>query len=184
MKLKCVFLGDTKVGKTWLITTFITGENPNDQMPTIFDSFTCNIDLKGKNIDLSLWDTAGELKYDRIRRLSYSGTDVFFICYAMNSVSSFNNVKNWMSEVRSLNIPCVLVATKYDVKDDFTQRDIVTAGMGRKMAKDCGFVDYVETSALERKNLYLMFEKAVDYKVKKERTFAQMLVAYLCCCCV
>lgn len=184
MKLKCVFLGDSEVGKTWIITTFITGENPNDQMPTIFDSFTCNIDLKGQNVDLSLWDTAGELKYDRIRQLSYPNTDMFFICYAINNVASFNNVKHWLNEIKELEIPAILVATKYDVRDDYTQQDIVTTEMGKKMAKEHNFVDFVETSALERRNLYLLFEKAVDHKMKKDKTFIRLMFEYLCWCCV
>lgn len=188
MKLKCVFLGDSKVGKTWLITTFITGENPSDQMSTIFDSFSCNIEIKKKNVDLSLWDTSGDLKYDRIRQLSYPNTDIFFICYAVNSMRSFNNVRNWYHEIQEIaesnQIPVILVGTKDDVKNDYSEPDIVSTEMGRKLSDDCNFHDFIETSSLERKNLYLLFERAVDYKIKKNRTLKRALFEYLCFCCV
>ncbi|ELQ76276.1 Ras-related small GTPase, Rho type [Trachipleistophora hominis] len=125
-----------------------------------------------------------ELKYDRIRQLSYPNTDMFFICYAINNVASFNNVKHWLNEIKGLEIPAILVATKYDVRDDYTQQDIVTTEMGKKMAKDHNFVDFVETSALERRNLYLLFEKAVEHKIKKDKTFFRLMFEYFCWCCV
>ena len=50
--------------------------------------------LTGKPINLGLWDTAGQEDYDRLRPLSYPQTDVFLLCYAVSSPSSFENIKN------------------------------------------------------------------------------------------
>lgn len=187
MKLKCIFLGDSKVGKTWMITTFITGENPSEQVPTIFDSFSCQLQIKKQDVELALWDTSGDLKYDRIRQLSYPNADVFFICYAVDSIRSFDNVKKWHSEIKEISrlqdIPVILIATKDDIKEDQQGSDIVTTEMGQALAKEENFYDFIETSSLERKNLYLLFEKAVDYKMKKNRSFKQTIFEYLCCCC-
>ncbi|KRH93987.1 Ras-related small GTPase, Rho type [Pseudoloma neurophilia] len=186
--LKCIFLGDKKVGKTWLITTFITGENPSDDMPTIFDSFSCEVCIKNKDVSLSLWDTSGDLKYDRIRQLSYPNADCFFICYSTNSIRSFDNVKKWYKEIKDISInqdiPIILVGTKSDIKDDKQGNDIITEEMGEKLKKEMEFYDFIETSSLERKNLYTLFERALDYKMKKNRTFKQMLYEYCCFCCL
>lgn len=187
MQLKCVFLGDPKVGKTWLITTFITGENPQEPLPTIFDSFSCQIEVKNREVDLALWDTSGDLKYDRIRQLSYPNADVFFLCYAVDSVRSFDNVRKWHNEIKDIakneKIPVILVATKDDIKDDKQGCDIVTPEMAKEMVKTEELAGFIETSSLERKNLYTLFETAADLKWKKNRTFTQTIFDYLCCGC-
>lgn len=188
MKLKCVFLGDRKVGKTWLITTFITRENPSGHLPTIFDSFSAKFEIKKKQVELNLWDTASDLEYDRVRQLSYPNTDVFFICYAINSIRSFDNVKNWYNEIKNISeankIPIILVATKDDTRNDQSQQDIITTEMGISLQKEFNFSDFVETSSLERKNLYTLFEKAVELKIRRNKSFHRRFLEVLCFCCV
>lgn len=61
---------------------------------------------------LGLFDTAGQEDYDRLRPLSYPQTDVFLICFSVNSPPSFENVKEkWLPEVRHHcpGVPCLIV---------------------------------------------------------------------------
>jgi small GTP-binding protein len=48
----------------------------------------------GKSIELSLWDTAGQEEYDRLRPLCYPETDVILACFAIDQIQSFENVKD------------------------------------------------------------------------------------------
>lgn len=41
----------------------------------------------------------GQEDYDRLRPLSYPGTDVFVLCYAIDSRASFENLEKWLAEV-------------------------------------------------------------------------------------
>lgn len=53
--------------------------------------------------------------YDRLRPLSYPQTDVFFVCYSVESRTSFENIEpKWVPEVRHYcpDVPLVLVACK------------------------------------------------------------------------
>jgi Ras family protein A len=52
------------------------------------------VDLDHKPVELALWDTAGQEDYDRLRPLSYFETDAVVICYAVDNVNSFQNVRD------------------------------------------------------------------------------------------
>lgn len=60
-------------------------------------------------------DTAGQEDFDRIRPLSYAGTDVFLVCFSLVSRTSMHNVPyKWIPELRQYcpDTPIVLVGTK------------------------------------------------------------------------
>ncbi len=44
-------------------------------------------------MNLTLWDTAGQEDYDRLRPLSYPQTNVFLICFSIVNPPSFYNIK-------------------------------------------------------------------------------------------
>lgn len=60
--------------------------------PTIFESYVADIRLDGRNIEVALWDTAGQEEYDRLRPLSYPGSHVILLCYSIESLDSLENV--------------------------------------------------------------------------------------------
>ncbi len=42
-------------------------------------------------VELALWDTAGQEDYDRLRPLSYPDTDVILMCFSIDSPDSLGN---------------------------------------------------------------------------------------------
>lgn len=51
-----------------------------------------NLTAGDRNIELGLWDTAGQEEYDRLRPLSYANAQVFLICFSLVNPVSFENV--------------------------------------------------------------------------------------------
>jgi len=72
-----------------------------------------------KPYNLGLWDTAGQDAMNHMRPLSYPQTDVFIICFSIDSPDSFQNVKSkWWPEIHSyvLKAKIILVGFKFDLR--------------------------------------------------------------------
>jgi Ras-related C3 botulinum toxin substrate 1 len=83
-------------------------------LPTRFENYSAPVVCDGIPVTLSLWDTAGQEEYDRLRPLSYPQTDVFLLCFSVVAPSSFNNVTTkWYPEIKHHNdtAPIILVGT-------------------------------------------------------------------------
>ena len=112
IKLKLVIVGDGACGKTCLLMVFRNDEFPPDYVPTVFENYVKELTVDDKNIELELYDTAGQEDYDRLRPLSYPGSDVILMCYSVDSPNSCDNVKErWAPEVEQFcpRVPVVLV---------------------------------------------------------------------------
>ncbi len=56
--------------------------------------------LQTAQVELGLWDTAGQEDYDRLRPLSYPDTDVVLMCYSVDTLDTLENVvEKWAPEV-------------------------------------------------------------------------------------
>ena len=62
-----VIVGDSNIGKTCMLITFLTDLFLKDYVPTVFDNYQINMIVKEHPVILSLWDTAGQPEYDRLR---------------------------------------------------------------------------------------------------------------------
>lgn len=71
---------------------FSKDQFPEVYVPTVFENYVSDIEVDGKQVELALWDTAGQEDYDRLRPLSYPDTDVILMCFAIDSPDSLENI--------------------------------------------------------------------------------------------
>ena len=104
----------------------------------MFKKYVADIDVDGKNVALALWDTEpGRMEYaDRLRPLSYPGSHVILMCFAIDSPDSLDNIKEkvrmaysarwasanvlvqWIFEIAHFcpGVPILLVGCKQDLR--------------------------------------------------------------------
>jgi len=177
--IKCVVVGDGAVGKTCLLISYTTNAFPGEYIPTVFDNYSANVMVDDQPINLGLWDTAGQEDYDRLRPLSYPQTDVFLICYAITSPTSFSNIQTkWFPEINhhAPGVPFILVGTKSDLRNDqemlsrLNKKGLapVTSEQAQNLARPAngpnpgiGAHKCMECSALTQKGLKDIFDEAI-----------------------
>lgn len=156
---KIVVVGDGGVGKTCLLIAYTTGAFPGEYIPTVFDTYNANIDADGRPLNVGLWDTAGQDDYDRLRPLSYPGTDLFLVCYDVANRSSFQNVESkWVAELRRFDrrVPFHVVGCKLDLRDEGAAT--VRTGEAIELAEKIGAAGCHECSAKAQIGVKLMFD--------------------------
>ncbi|KAI6164416.1 P-loop containing nucleoside triphosphate hydrolase protein [Pisolithus thermaeus] len=117
---KVVVCGDGACGKTSLLNVFTRGFFTQVYEPTVFENYVHDILVDDQLVELSLWDTAGQEEFDRLRSLSYAETHVVMICFSVDNPVSLENVETkWIEEIVE-HCPGVKppVALKCDLRDD------------------------------------------------------------------
>jgi len=176
IEVKCVVVGDGAVGKTCLLMAYTKGTFPEDYVPTVFDNYETTVEVHGEQVLFSLWDTAGQEGYQRIRILSYPKTDIFLVCYSIIEMDSFANVKlRWYEELQKHcpAVPMILVGTKLDLRDDpstienLKKQELVPVSheQGEALKKELNFVNFFECSALSRVGLKDVFDEVLSVVV-------------------
>jgi len=159
---KLVIVGDGTCGKTCLLIVFSKDEFPEVYVPTVFENYVADIEVDNRQVELALWDTAGQEDYDRLRPLSYPDTDVILMCFSIDSPDSLQNIpEKWVPEVKHFcpNVPIVLVGNKKDLRSNGSAKCVRTQE-GEQMATRIGAVAYVENSALTKEGVRNVFEIA------------------------
>ena len=202
-KIKCVFLGDGAVGKTSLIVSYTTNGYPNEYIPTAIDTYDVVVHVDGEPVTFEMCDTPGQDDFDTLRPLVYPNTDVFLLCFSVVSPSSFANIREkWIPEIKKSrekgakkHVPIILVGTQSDLRNDVNTRvelakykeQPVTEAEAKKLAKDLGCENFIETSALTQHNLKEVFDEAIMASLKgrkiKEKQAAKKAARHQGCNC-
>jgi len=171
IRKKLVIVGDGACGKTCLLIVFSKDQFPEVYVPTVFENYVADIEVDGKQVELALWDTAGQEDYDRLRPLSYPDTDVILMCFSIDSPDSLDNIpEKWTPEVKHFcpNVPIILVGNKKDLRNDPNtikelakmKQDPVKPEDGRTMAEKINAFAYLECSAKSKEGVREVFETA------------------------
>lgn len=166
---KLIVLGDSGVGKTTIIHDFINQEFRADFKTTIgadFSSATCYVG--DKQVELQIWDTAGEERFHSVGAAFYRGTDACILVYDLTHRHSFERLEVWRKDLiqkagieRPEDFPFVVLANKADLEE---QRQVGQAEAKAYMEnKGCPLF---EVSAKSGQNVEEAFQKVAELFVQ------------------
>jgi len=97
---KIVVIGSINVGKTSLTNRFVYGKYSDAPLPTIESQYNSKtIEVRGKKIELQIWDTIGEEKFSRLTSTFYAGSTGVILVYDITDKNSFLDLRQWVNEV-------------------------------------------------------------------------------------
>ena len=158
---KLVLIGDSGVGKTNILSRYISNEFSLASQPTVGVEFGSKIIKKlDKSIKLQIWDTAGQERYKSITNAYYKGSKGAFVVYDISRKSTFENVDKWINELKenaTEDVHIMLVGNKTDLED---KREVQTEDVAKKAEQYN--VAFCETSALKGNNIEKAFDTLIE----------------------
>ena len=160
MNYKIVLAGDIGVGKTSLINRFVTGIFTDDYKPTIGVSiFIKELFIENSEVNLQIWDVAGQTSFRQFRQRFFSGAQGAFIVFDLTVPKSLDNLHaSWIEDIQNNagKIPLILIGNKVDLRESITvsQQDV------REFLNQHSNVEgHFITSALTGENVETAFHK-------------------------
>ena len=158
-EIKCVFLGDSGVGKTCILNYFINGGATRDTTPTIGAAYVSkSIFVNNKSCDLMIWDTAGQEMYRGLAPMYYRNAKVAFLIFDVTSPKSLEAVSYWADELQ-VNAGDDIVLVVCGNKADMESERKILMEKAQEVATNLN-AKYVETSAVTGAGIDRLFQIA------------------------
>ena len=168
MIFKIVLIGDTSVGKTNMLSRYISNEyNPNSQSTIGVELSTKNYIFDNNEVKVQIWDTAGQEKYRSITSSYYKGAQGCLLVYDITRKETFDNIDKWFSELKNSSngdITAILIGNKCDLSNERK----VTTEEAQKKAKLLNMA-FMETSAFDGSNIDKAFSELVNNVYQKNK---------------
>ena len=120
--IRLSIIGDSKTGKTSILNCFLGQKFTFDMVSNIgIDKQEKIMKMNdGTEIKVIIWDTAGQERFHSISSGTIKNSQGIIVAFALDDLSSFNNVITWLQDVReiSTSIPIVLFGNKCDLVDN------------------------------------------------------------------
>ena len=140
---KVVLLGDSGVGKTCIISRYISGtfdENSAITNGASYCSKNVNYEKLGKNLLLDIWDTAGQEKYKALTKFFYKDAAVCILVYDITRKETFDNLKNfWYTQLKENSGSNVVLGVAGN-KCDLYESEDVKESEARQFAEEIGAI--------------------------------------------
>lgn len=166
-QFKVCLIGDGYVGKTSIRRKYLKEGFKRSYIPTLGVDFAQkSLVYKGTPTNLVIWDIAGQVAFQNLRRRYYEGSSGIILIYAVDDRKSFDDATKWLVEAHGFMEelpPIMIVANKLDLRDTLRQEDIITTEEGEAFTESVNQKlntrsVFIETSAKTGRNIDETFE--------------------------
>lgn len=174
VKVKVAVVGDAKVGKSSLISSYLFGTFSEEYEETIgVDFFSKSAFLEALMVRMQIWDLSGHERFRELIPSYIRDAQAVIVAYDVSNRDSFTHTTQWVKIVRDATTPkaIVLVGTK----TDSTSGRTVSAFEGESKAKELGclFVEATPTNARSVTRVFLSVAEAVQDEHRKSNALLQ-----------
>ena len=136
---KVVLLGDSGVGKTCIISRYISGAFDQNSPTTNGASYASKIvEIANKSVSLDIWDTAGQEKYKSLTKFFYKDAKVAILVYDITQKESFTNMKQyWYEQLKEFGSKDIIIGVAGN-KCDMYEKEDVSENEGKEFAEQIG----------------------------------------------
>ena len=159
--IKVLFLGETCVGKTCLISRIDSGEMGNGLATIGIDFIRKNIEVNGKNYECKIWDTAGVRRFSSENRIYIANSDIVVLVYDITNKESFLELQYWIDatiEKNGKDTYFILVGNKSDLIDKEEVKE--------ETAKNFADIIKAKFTLASAKENYLQFNEFLENAIK------------------
>ena len=93
-EIRTLILGDCSVGKTCILLRYVSNSFDESQQPTIGVDFrTKKITLDNEQINLRIWDSAGQERFRSITQQFFKNADGIILVYDVTNEETFKQIQ-------------------------------------------------------------------------------------------
>ena len=167
-EFKIILIGDPGVGKTSIMSKFVTNEFQSIYTATIGVEFKIKeLYINNSIARLKIWDTCGQEKFRAITRQYFKDSNGVFIVFDLTNKDTIKRLNVWIKDIKdnvNNDFFIFLIGNKLDVKN----RDISISEEAKQFANDKK-INYYEVSAKTGSGIYNVFEKMAIKLINKEK---------------
>ena len=168
LKLKLIFVGHGKVGKTSLINQYINKTFTEGYVMTVGGDKTLKkLNVRGRDLNIEICDTAGQKEYRAVNKIFMKNTDIALIVYDITNRKSFEELNNWIKGVKEINNNQNVIFGIAANKSDLYEQKVINKKEGEEFAKNNKAL-FFETSAKDYDSVENVFIKLTEEYLKKE----------------
>lgn len=168
--IKLILLGDSSVGKTSILNSYISEDCNSNPKPTVgVDYRQKQFTFNNQQINLFIFDTAGQERYRSVSGNYLRNVHGAILVFDLTKRNTFDLLNNWLETIKNkVNIQDMFicfVGNKSDRKEEIVVSD---AEINQKIKEIYGDAKFFKTSAISGNGINEMFDELITMALKKQ----------------
>jgi small GTP-binding protein len=156
--IKIITLGESSVGKTSILAKYVDEIFDINVISTLGVDFKRKVEtIDGRQINIKVWDTAGQECFRNIQKIYYHNTEGVLLVFDLTNKKTFEQLNYWISSIKAEcpgDVAVCLVGNKADLIDKIEVNDIEI----EDFCKNNNNLKYFCSSAVNGKNIKEIFQ--------------------------